>query len=108
MVTILPSTSSCFVRKSAPIVALYTLLNFDVTNLFINEVLPTLQGAAMSERASERSPSSARTKLRKVREWRLVRLKHALSMYEKTGHSKRDHHHGDDDNEQQQRRREPI
>ena len=42
MVTRRSSTMTSFVRKSAPIVALYWLLNFLLTYWFINEVLPTL------------------------------------------------------------------
>lgn len=42
IVTSLSSTMTSFVRKSAPIVALYWLLNFLFTYWFINEVLPTL------------------------------------------------------------------
>lgn len=44
IVTSLSSTMTSFVRKSAPIVALYWLLNFLFTYWFINEVLPTLGG----------------------------------------------------------------
>ncbi len=42
-VTVLSSTWTSFVRKSAPMVALYWLENFLFTNWFINEVFPTLQ-----------------------------------------------------------------
>jgi hypothetical protein len=42
MVTILSSTVISLVRKSAPMVALYWLLNFFSTYWFISEVLPTL------------------------------------------------------------------
>lgn len=43
MVTSLSSTITSFVRKSAPIVALYWLLNFLFTYWFISEVFPTLK-----------------------------------------------------------------
>lgn len=42
-VTSLSSTITSFVRKSAPIVALYWLLNFLLTYWFINDVFPTLE-----------------------------------------------------------------
>lgn len=42
--TSLSSTMTSFVKKSAPIVALYWLLNFLLTYWFINEVFPTLEG----------------------------------------------------------------
>lgn len=41
IVTSLSSTMTSFVRKSAPIVALYWLLNRLFTNWFISDVLPT-------------------------------------------------------------------
>ena len=43
IVTNLSSTITSFVRKSAPMVALYWLLNFLFTYWFISEVLPTLE-----------------------------------------------------------------
>ena len=43
MVTSLSSTITSFVRKSAPIVALYWLLNFLFTYWFMSEVFPTLK-----------------------------------------------------------------
>ena len=43
IVTSLSSTMTSFVKKSAPIVALYWLLNFLFTYWFINDVLPTLK-----------------------------------------------------------------
>ena len=43
IVTSLSSTMTSFVRKSAPMVALYWLLNFLFTYWFINEVFPTLK-----------------------------------------------------------------
>lgn len=46
-VTIRSSTITSFVRKSAPIVALYWLVNFLLTNWFISEVLPTLESPRM-------------------------------------------------------------
>lgn len=42
IVTERSSIRTSFVRKSAPMVALYWLENFFVTNWFISEVLPTL------------------------------------------------------------------
>lgn len=42
IVTSLSSTITSFVRKSAPIVALYWLLNFLFTYWFIRDVFPTL------------------------------------------------------------------
>lgn len=43
MVTSLSSIWISFVRKSAPIVALYSLENFFCTYWFMSDVLPTLQ-----------------------------------------------------------------
>lgn len=43
IVTSLSSTITSFVRKSAPIVALYWLLNFLFTYWFMSDVLPTLK-----------------------------------------------------------------
>jgi hypothetical protein len=43
IVTVLSSTSISLVRKSAPIVALYSLENFFCTYWFISDVLPTLR-----------------------------------------------------------------
>lgn len=42
IVTSLSSTMTSFVRKSAPIVALYWLLNFLFTYWFMSDVFPTL------------------------------------------------------------------
>ena len=42
MVTDRSSILTSFVKKSAPMVALYWLENFFVTNWFIRDVLPTL------------------------------------------------------------------
>lgn len=53
IVTSLSSTMTSFVRKSAPIVALYWLLNFLFTYWFINEVLPTLGGGGITRQHSE-------------------------------------------------------
>jgi hypothetical protein len=44
IVTSLSSTCTSLVKKSAPIVALYWLLNFLLTYWFIREVFPTLHG----------------------------------------------------------------
>ena len=46
IVTDRSSILTSFVKKSAPMVALYWLENFFVTNWFIRDVLPTLRGAA--------------------------------------------------------------
>lgn len=47
IVTSLSSTITSLVRKSAPMVALYWLLNFLLTYWFIKDVLPTLVWCAM-------------------------------------------------------------
>lgn len=52
MVTDRSSILTSFVRKSAPIVALYWLENFFVTNWFMRDVLPTLRGATQNEAGS--------------------------------------------------------
>jgi hypothetical protein len=46
MVTSLSSTWISLVRKSAPMVALYSLVNFFWTYWFMSEVLPTLRASA--------------------------------------------------------------
>lgn len=53
IVTSLSSTMTSFVRKSAPIVALYWLLNFLFTYWFISEVLPTLGKIKITRQRSE-------------------------------------------------------
>lgn len=59
IVTSLSSTMTSFVRKSAPIVALYWLLNFLFTYWFISEVLPTLRGQKTSsqQRRKRKNPT---------------------------------------------------
>lgn len=52
MVTSRSSTCTSFVRKSAPMVALYWLLNFLFTYWFISDVLPTLRAARARRRGS--------------------------------------------------------
>lgn len=47
MVTIRSSTITSLVRKSAPMVALYWLVNFLLTYWFISDVLPTLESPRM-------------------------------------------------------------
>lgn len=47
IVTIRSSTITSLVRKSAPIVALYWLVNFLLTYWFISDVLPTLESPSM-------------------------------------------------------------
>lgn len=47
MVTSLSSTITSLVRKSAPIVALYWLLNFLFTYCFMREVFPTPESPRM-------------------------------------------------------------
>lgn len=47
MVTTLSSTNTSFVRKSAPIVALYWLENFLLTYWFMSEVFPTPESPRM-------------------------------------------------------------
>lgn len=47
MVTIRSSTITSLVRKSAPMVALYWLVNFLLTYWFIRDVLPTLESPNM-------------------------------------------------------------
>lgn len=46
-VTIRSSTITSLVRKSAPMVALYWLVNFLLTYWFISDVLPTLESPSM-------------------------------------------------------------
>ena len=77
MVTSLSSSITSLVRKSAPIVALYALLNFRFTNWFISEVLPTLRDGkskAVRERASGRARCArVRTRVGRARVWGGVR-----------------------------------
>jgi len=47
IVTIRSSTITSLVRKSAPMVALYWLVNFLLTYWFISDVLPTLESPSM-------------------------------------------------------------
>ena len=53
MVTRRSLTVTSLVKKSAPMVALYWLLNFLVTYWFISDVLPTLQGESEQEGREE-------------------------------------------------------
>lgn len=59
MVTSRSSTCTSFVRKSAPMVALYWLLNFLFTYWFISDVLPTLRAARSKRRGGVSAAAAA-------------------------------------------------
>ena len=62
--TSLSSTITSFVRKSAPIVALYCDVNFLLTYWFINDVFPTLTGERERKREREREGGRERERER--------------------------------------------
>lgn len=83
IVTSLSSTMTSFVRKSAPIVALYWLLNFLFTYWFINEVLPTLGGGGESQDNIQRAWKAETSETGKVTvmNWLAKHIRFLPSLY---------------------------